>query len=1431
MHTPRFVRGSLLLLAASMPVHAALYWDGTSTTPDADGGVGTWDTTATNWDSAAVAGTDVVWNPAETAAFGGTAGTVTIATGGITAANLDFQVTGYNVSGDPIALSNGNVRVGSGSATVGSVITGSNGLTKTGSGAIILAGNNTYTGTTTVSGGILVANVLANNVTASSLGIGTSLVLDGGTFRYPTASANVNNFARLITLAGDSVVDMEGAGFLFFGGVISGPGSLTKVGTRQLIISGNNTYQGETFVNVGEVQIRNLNAFGTTGQGTTVADGARVAAGGALGGTVNERFTLNGLGGGNGALQANDSGTNVTFGGAITLATTSGIGGGVPFAISGVIGGPGGLTKLTTNAVTLNGTAANTYTGVTTLGGTGKLVLDKTDGVVAIPGNINLSSTAWNGQNSGVVLASNEQIADTSIVTWTTTSAPAGGAQEDSFLRLNGYTETIGGLVSTGLGFKAVVENRGANDLATYGQGTLIINVATGLTHNYNGSMRDSDGGDSGTGGKVALTKTGPGTQVLSGGMNSATGPLLVNAGTLRVNNLLGSATSSVTGTGTLEGTGTMSGGAVTVTAGGTLAPGITGTGTFTVTTPAVIGNLGKLSLATATLGGSATVASGGLVTGAGTVSGSLTVQSGGTLTPGTDLAPIGTISVNGALNLAGTTNIQIGKTGGVVSNDSIAGPTSIAFGGTLAISVVAGSEAFTVGDTITLFNSPGALFSGSFASITGLPALGTGLQWETTNLTSNGTISVVSNTSAPGFSLSSGGYIGAQSVTISSDPGATIYYTTNGSTPTVSSPSGLSPLTGITVPDNTVGFTIKAMAKHPDFGFSAVSTATYNTVSGSAKWNVDANGNWSDAGNWLNQVVPNGTGVQADFTFTQGFPTLVTVDSNRTVGGLLFNNANAISWTLEGSSVLTLDVATGSPVIATPNVAVETFISTVLGGNKGFTKTGAGLLTLSGANSYAGDTVISGGVVSVANLKYNGTASPLGTGSNLVLDGGTLRYTGGSVRVDQVSNFNRNVVLTANNGTIETGAAGFWLAEGVFSGAGGFTKTGAKQLILVNAGSYGGVTNVNEGEIQFRTQTSLGAATAGTNVANGAWVAAGGNVNGAVAEPFTLNGTGNGNGALQGNDASTVNFTGPVTLATTAGVGGSRDFTLSGGVSGPGGLTKLSGNNITVTGALTYQGPTTVSAGTLGISGTTTSGLTVATGATFAPGGAIIGTFIAGNTDINGTYAFQATETTADNLTVNGNLDIEGATLAYSQLIAPTANSYVIASYTGTLTGTFTVTGTLPSGYSVVYDATAKQILLRKSGGFSSWASTNGLTGSPTADFDNDGLPDAVEYVLGSDPKASSTAAAPALSLSGANMVFTFNRANSSKTADVTVAIEVGTNLTAWPTTYTVGNDTAGSTAGVTVTAGANADTVTLTVPRGTDTKKFARLKVTVAP
>jgi hypothetical protein len=67
-----------VLACCSLPVQAGtLYWDGTTSTVNADGGNGTTD----NWDTLATDGTESVWTTNNIAVFGSTAGTVSLGTG------------------------------------------------------------------------------------------------------------------------------------------------------------------------------------------------------------------------------------------------------------------------------------------------------------------------------------------------------------------------------------------------------------------------------------------------------------------------------------------------------------------------------------------------------------------------------------------------------------------------------------------------------------------------------------------------------------------------------------------------------------------------------------------------------------------------------------------------------------------------------------------------------------------------------------------------------------------------------------------------------------------------------------------------------------------------------------------------------------------------------------------------------------------------------------------------------------------------------------------------------------------------------------------------------------------------------------------------------------------------------------------------------
>jgi autotransporter-associated beta strand protein len=169
------------------------------------------------------------------------AGTVTLTndhtfTGSITLLSGKLQIGNGGPTGSLAStsmLNNGQFVFNStGSSTFPSTISGSGSLTKLGSGTLTLSRNTTYTGGTIVSGGTL---QIGNGSTAGNV-IG-----------------NITNDAAIIINRSDNFT---------FSGNISGNGTLTKLGSNTLILTGNNTHTGGTSFSAGALQIGN---GGTTG--------------------------------------------------------------------------------------------------------------------------------------------------------------------------------------------------------------------------------------------------------------------------------------------------------------------------------------------------------------------------------------------------------------------------------------------------------------------------------------------------------------------------------------------------------------------------------------------------------------------------------------------------------------------------------------------------------------------------------------------------------------------------------------------------------------------------------------------------------------------------------------------------------------------------------------------------------------------------------------------------------------------------------------------------------------------------------------------------------------------------------------------------------------------------------------------------------------
>jgi autotransporter-associated beta strand protein len=209
------------LRTAAAPT-SALYWDAndaagrgsTGTWSNANSQLG-WTTNSSGlaasgtyaWGS--TSGTDYYAGAGLTANFGGTAGTVTVSGTVDALSGLTFETTGYTLTSGTITLAGASaadntISVSTGTATINSVLAGSTGLTKAGSGTAALSAANTYTGTTTVNSGTLQANA------AGALGNSTVINVNGGSFLVG-ASDSVNDSAA-INLNGGTLALGSGVG-------------------------------------------------------------------------------------------------------------------------------------------------------------------------------------------------------------------------------------------------------------------------------------------------------------------------------------------------------------------------------------------------------------------------------------------------------------------------------------------------------------------------------------------------------------------------------------------------------------------------------------------------------------------------------------------------------------------------------------------------------------------------------------------------------------------------------------------------------------------------------------------------------------------------------------------------------------------------------------------------------------------------------------------------------------------------------------------------------------------------------------------------------------------------------------------------------------------------------------------------------------------
>ncbi len=138
------------------------------------------------------------------------------------------------------------------------ILSGTGSLTKTGTGKLLLGSVESYTGETVVDVGTLQMGI-ANAIPDSS----SLLIMSGATYDLNDFNQTVQDLtgAGAVTLETATLTVNQASASTNFSGVISGSGSLIKEGSFSLVLSGMNTYTGETSINDGTLQMGVANAI------------------------------------------------------------------------------------------------------------------------------------------------------------------------------------------------------------------------------------------------------------------------------------------------------------------------------------------------------------------------------------------------------------------------------------------------------------------------------------------------------------------------------------------------------------------------------------------------------------------------------------------------------------------------------------------------------------------------------------------------------------------------------------------------------------------------------------------------------------------------------------------------------------------------------------------------------------------------------------------------------------------------------------------------------------------------------------------------------------------------------------------------------------------------------------------------------------------
>jgi autotransporter-associated beta strand protein len=1009
-----------------------------------------------------------------------------ISGGNVTNATVTIAASGVNPSA--VVVNNTLVTPYTFQNAAGTIgIAGPTGLTKTGTGTLILSGANTYTGPTAINGGVVQVNAAETGTTSGPLGAttgGGAISFGGGTLQY-TATDTADYSARFSNAGGNLIsIDTNGQSVTFATALTSAGGTLTKLGSGTLTLSAVNTYSGSTTINAGMLTITNANLA----SGALASPTITVNAGATLNLTNNDTLGYtagrNALFINDGTVQNNvtadrDTLTNlVTMTGGFLSGTATGNGVSGAFSLQGGLaatsdasGNPATVSAIisTQNPITFTVTRGASVTGVNPdLLVSGVIEPYATTGTngITITGNGITTLSASNTFLNGTVVTGGS-----TLIIGKTNTLPTG----QPLTMGDGTTANVATINLTNFSQTVAAFNVKTNS-ATAGATADTLNIAAGQTLTTTGAVTVGVG--AATTNYTNLTATGGGTwnvgssptptnAAMQLGVNLTTN--ISNGGTLDLTGL--SSFNAYLGTGTLQVGETANAGG-TGTAGWTvkLAPNST-INAATISSDSVDGSntnafVEAIVLGTGTnifnantilIGSSANRASGtlGFATGTGTLKvrneagtgaavmdvsyGAATTGFASTATV-VDLTGHNADLLLSALNIGGRTTMASGNSTGVMKFDTgTLNTTGLTIGlrnGTTAAGNATGDLQLS-GGTITI-GATGALLASNPSTFAGNTANGSielsGAAAATVGATSNVSITLGNATTVGEVATASLSIAGTSSLTLAGD----LIKGTGAGSATVASTLTLN---GGTL--NMGGYTIGSGGLANGL---AINTLNFQagTLENVAQINNGAGLTKTTAGTLLvagTNLYTGGTNIQAG-TLQNGATNAVPSSSVVTIG----SSGIAATYDLDGFSsqvagLVTAGTAASQTVtnsgaapatLTVSNASPNIFGGVISDGSTSQTSVvmaGSSTLTLTGGNTYSGTTGVSNAGTLYLNGATGGTAGT-GQGNYTIASAATLRGAAAAIYLASGKS------IAVNGGTLALGDPA--------SGAGNLTVNGA---------------------------------------------------------------------------------------------------------------------------------------------------------------------------------------------------------------------------------------------------------------------------------------------------------------------------------------------------------------------------------------------------